>query len=145
MTKAELETQLENDSLGVVAIKLQEEGSLASGKTYKKYTANVLAKEGDSQNFVNIPFTVLDEGGANEEAFLTQGRKAPQLDAVRKAVANYIKAQSEVIRFIITEVNEDTRDARVSVVADNGDGTATEKTYLVYKNGNQAITHVALT
>lgn len=145
MTKAELITQLGNDTLGVVSVTVQEQGSFEDGRTYHKYNANVLAKEGESQNFVNIPFTVIDEGNAGEEAFLTQNRQAPKLDQARKAVTNYMNTLSEVIRYTIGNVNEETKDARVNVVADNGNGTATEKVYFVYKNGNNPITHVELT
>lgn len=145
MNKTQLEEQIENDSLGIVKVELQEEGSLRNGTLYKKYNANVLVKEGESQNFKNIPFTVLDEGGANEEAFLTQGQKAPKLDVARKAVDSYMSGLPNVIRYTINTVNEETRDARVLVVEDNGDGTGTEKEYLVYKNGSSPVAHVSLT
>lgn len=144
MNKLELENQIESSSLGIVKVDLQEEGTLRSGKSYKKYNANVLVKDGDSQNFKNIPFTVLDEGGPNEDAFLTQGVKTPQLDQVRKAVTGYISQLPSVVRFSIGIVNEETLDARVQVVVANGDGTATEKTYLVYKNQGSPIQHLEL-
>lgn len=144
MTKAELLTQIENNSLGIVRTDVQEQGTFENGKTYTKYNVNVLAKEGDSQNFKNVPFTVVDEGKAGEDAFLTQGQKEPTLDVVRKAVATYVAGVTGVLRYKIGEVNEDTRDARVTVVVDNGDGTASEKQFMVYKNGTSPITHVEI-
>jgi len=144
MTKAELLTQIESDSLGVVHVQLQEEGTMQNGTTYKKYNANVFAKEGESQNFVNIPFTVLDEGGAGEDAFLTQGKNAPKLDQARKAVAGYMDSQADVIRYVIGQVNEVTRDARVTAIVSTGANTATEEQWVVYKDGSNPVNHVVL-
>lgn len=145
MTKADLLTQIESNSLGVVSESIQEEGTLKNGTTYKKYNLNVLVQDGESPNFKNIPFTVLDEGGQNENAFFTQGYKSPQLAVARQAIDAYVSGLSNVIRYEIQSVNEETKDARVSVVENNGNGTATQKTYLVYKNGANPITHVELT
>lgn len=144
MTKSELLTQIEANSLGIVRVDQQETGALQNGKTFTKYNVNVLAKEGDSQNFKNIPFTVINEGQAGEEAFLTQGQKEPTLDAVRKAVSTYVKTIAGVLRFEIASVNEDTKDARVTAIVDNGNGTASQKNFMVYKNGTSPITHVEI-
>lgn len=144
MTKTELIADIEANSIGVVTVALQEEGTLQNGKTFKKYNANVLAKEGESQNFKNIPFTVLDEGLAGEEAFLTQGLKKPALDVARKAIETYMATVPNVIRYVIGNVNEETRDARVVAIVNNGNGTASEKQFFVYKNGAEPITHVEI-
>ena len=144
MTKAELLAKYEADSLGIVHTNLVEEGALENGKTYKKYNVNVLAVDGDSKNFINYPFTVVNEGQADEEAFSTQGRGAPKPDVVRNAIATYIDGLTEVVRYTIGQVDEDERYALVSAYVNNGDGTASLKQYFVYKDGTSPITHLVL-
>ena len=144
MTKAELLAKYEADSLGIVHTNLVEEGALENGKTYKKYNVNVLAVDGDSKNFINYPFTVVNEGQADEEAFSTQGRGEPKPDVVRNAISTYIDGLTEVVRYTIGQVDEDERYALVSVYVNNGDGTASQKQYFVYKDGTSPITHLVL-
>lgn len=147
MKKAELLTQIENDSLGIVKTEVVEQGTLENGKTYHKYNANVYVEQGGSSNFVNIPFTVLNEGETDEDARITQQKEVPKKSVARAAVEDYLDGLSPAtyIRYTITEVNEDDRSAKVSAVKDNGDGTGTEVRLFVYKNGGKPVEHVELT
>lgn len=144
MNKAELLADIESKALKVVST-TEEVDAIKNAANVKQYLTNVMEQNGDSVRGRNIGWYTIDEGSAQEQAFY-RDVVVPK-SVARDAVVAYLKTKSPTpyIRFTIESVNEEQKSAFASVVKDNGDGTATEKRIMVFKNGAQPVNHVELT
>lgn len=144
MNKSELLADIQAKSLKVVST-IEEADAAKNAAGVKMYMTHVMEQRGDVVQGRNIGWYTLDEGTAQEQAFYRDQVVAK--NNARDAVIAYMKTLSPAtyIRFSVLEVNEEIRSARVAVVKDNKDGTATEKHVFVFKNGTNPITHVELT
>lgn len=144
MNKTQLLADIESKVLKVVATK-EEADEVKNTVGVKMYVTHIMEQNGESVSGRNIGWYTIDEGTAQEKAFLRDAVNPKNV--ARDAVITYLDGLSPTpyIRSTNVVVNEENLSATAQVVKDNGDGTATEKRVFVFKNGAKPIEHVELT
>lgn len=132
MTKAELLQDLSSRVVRLIEV-VEEIDTKKNAVGIKQYMANVLNLERGAARGQNIGFYVVDEGTETEAAFYRDSagsRTALEAEAVAYlATLPYVKVHVE-------DVDTTNEFIIVKAIADNGDGTVSEKKVMVYKDGD---------
>lgn len=151
MNKSDLLTQIEGSTKGIAKVEpvLISDGSpevvtMQNGKTVRKYSVNVAVTEGDSITFQNLPIVVFNEGLADEEAVMSQGKETPKIRDFETKANNYLNGKVNdgvFFSFKLLSYSEVFKNA-VALVVENVNGVATQKKVFVYKPAGLQITHL---
>ena len=144
MNKTELLADITAKALKVIDT-IEEVDSVKNSAGVKSYLTNVMEQNGETITGRNIGWYTIDEGQPSEQAFYRDEPKAKK-DFTDK-FNNYLKGllPETYIRYTLQSTNENDKSAKALVIKDNKDGTATEKTIFIYKNGANPIQHIELT